>query len=74
MSTYPNNLYVVWCEWDIGQEYLVFLTEDLALEWAAAAYYLQQGENEEEETFEELLAEGLIDVSTVSFISSNEPG
>lgn len=23
----------IWCEWDIGHEYLVFATEDAAMRW-----------------------------------------
>lgn len=51
-----ETLYRVWCEWDIGQEYLVFKTEDAAWDWAIQAL-IDTGIDDE---ISDLLENGLV--------------
>lgn len=50
----------IWCEWDIGNEYLLFKTEQAAKIWATQALK----DSGIEETFEECFDDGLIGFHT----------
>jgi len=59
-----NNLVYIWCEWDVGQEGVVFEDEDTAIEWLRE-YLPYSGI---EETVEELLAQGLVGFKSAMII------
>ena len=50
-------LYGIWCEYDIGQEFQLFTSKDLAVSWAEAAI-----ETILNDTYRELELEGLIGI------------
>ena len=51
-----DKMYRIFCEWDIGQEYLVFTTIENAINWAESVF----DEDEVGMTFEEARDDGLI--------------
>lgn len=58
-------MYRITCEWDIGQEYLVFTTAEEALNWAMDNF----DEVEMEMTFEEAQGDGLIGWQELEIVS-----
>lgn len=68
-----NNLVTVWCEWDIGQEGLVFKDEHVAERWLRNNSELHRMAFEQdvagfEEYYQELVDECLIGIHTVQLI------
>lgn len=59
-----KKVYEVWCEWDIGQEYVVFGSTASAWKWAEEA--IENGGFEE--SIGELADEGLIGVTDKEYI------
>lgn len=59
-----KEVHKVWCEWDIGQEYVVFLTLDKAIEWALESL----DKSDIDDNFEDLLDQGLIGFDTLIVI------
>ena len=47
----------IYCEWDVGQEYLVFPSEDLAYSWLRENVKLQAMAKDDGMTIEEYLTE-----------------
>lgn len=45
-------LYIIWCEWDIGQIGKIFTTRDEAMEWLAGAW-MPEELGELQEAFED---------------------
>lgn len=66
MSEY---VYRVTCEWDIGQEDVVFADEDDAMEWAKEMLQSFSGLYEDGETFEDYADDGLVGTEAVRFIN-----
>lgn len=67
-----NNLVTVWCEWDMGQEGLVFKNEHVAELWlrnhgALAQQAKEQGISKEE-LYQEWVDECLIGIHPVQLI------
>ena len=67
-----NNLVTVWCEWDMGQDGLVFKDEHVAEHWlrnhgALAQQAKEQGISKEE-LYQEWVDECLIGIHTVQLI------
>ena len=58
-------MYKVECEWDIGQENLVFVTKKKAVEWAKSAL-ISAGI---EDSFQDLWNEGLVLVSGLTIVT-----
>jgi hypothetical protein len=57
----------IWCEWDIGQEGLVFRNDDAAMRWIRNNHRLKQEAELEELDFETFL-QGLYDVEEIGLI------
>jgi hypothetical protein len=66
MTTY---VYRALCEWDCGQEYLVFADEDLANEWLSVE---AMAGTEIDSTYSGLVEEGLVSVDRVELITKLE--
>lgn len=58
-------MYEVWCEWDIGQDYLVFGSKEAAQKWAVEAL---ANSDIDGETYEELYHNGLIGLKKMEVI------
>jgi hypothetical protein len=52
-----NIMIKIYCEWDVGQEYLVFPSEDLAYSWLRENVKLQAMAKDDGMTIEEYLTE-----------------
>ncbi len=55
-----NQVIQIWCEWDIGQQYVVFTNEETAVEWAEAQLVKMYEDDEDDYSWEALEADGLI--------------
>ena len=66
MSQY---VYRVICEWEIGQEDVIFADKDDAMEWAEEMLKSFSGLYDNGETFEDYVDEGLVGVEIVRFIN-----
>lgn len=59
-----NTLYMLWCEWDIGQEYYIFSSIESARHWAKGSLRMAGIE----ESLEEIEDEGLIGYKKVELL------
>jgi photosystem II stability/assembly factor-like uncharacterized protein len=60
-----NSVIRLWCEWDVGQESVVFATEDAARSWAKEAL-VSAGIDD---PIDELEDEALISYSTMEVVA-----
>tara|TARA_R110000772_G_scaffold86568_4_gene181104 strand:+ start:89 stop:295 length:207 start_codon:yes stop_codon:yes gene_type:complete len=58
-------VYRAWCEWDCGQDNIIFATEDLANEWLSVA---AMADLDEDSVYSDLLDENLVGIDEVEFI------
>jgi hypothetical protein len=58
-------VYRAWCEWDCGQDYIIFDTEALANEWLSVA--AMKG-TDADSTYSGLLEDGLVGVDELEFL------
>jgi len=60
----------IWCEWDIGHEYLVFATEDAAMRWLHnnATLHAMAEEEPFEDFFQSLIDNGYVGLEEVELI------
>ncbi len=61
-----SKVYSVWSEWDIGQEYHVFTSEEKALKWCEENEGLKEVLEEEEGTIQDLIKDGLLGFSKLN--------
>ena len=61
-----KKMFSLWCEWDIGQENVIFASREAAFRWATEAleFYGVDGDPKD------LLQQGLIGFSTVTYIDA----
>lgn len=64
MTNILEEMVMVWCEWDIGQDSLVFSNPALAYEWAEEA--LKDGGFEE--SFQDMLDLGLVGLNYLKVV------
>lgn len=57
-------VYKVWCEWDIGQDDLVFETEELAAKWVKQDW----NEDDMDITLEEAYSDGLVSIDFIKLV------
>lgn len=60
-------MYSLWCEWDVGQEYVVFSSEENALKWLRNNASIQGVIDAEEDatTVDDLIGMGLISINVL---------
>lgn len=58
----------IWCEWDIGQDALIFSSEVTARKWLNSLNLKEELCMEEGETLEDLIADGFISFSTLTLV------
>lgn len=63
-----KRIHIVWCEWDIGQDYVAFDTEGDALHWLKGNGGVLDC-CEEGTSIEDLMDEGLIGITSRTLIS-----
>ena len=64
-------MYKVWCEWDVGQEDLVFTTSGVALKWLLENENLRdcyEGGNEGLDAINELIDGGFVTIEALTVI------
>lgn len=68
------KVYRVISEWDIGQDYVVFDSEETAMKWLTENNNLKYVFDEDLETLDDCIDDGLISIEELTFIteSNNE--
>jgi hypothetical protein len=58
----------IWCEWDIGQEYAVYATEEAARRSLKDDLNIQEILRNDGCTLEDLFNEGIVSIGQVAFV------